>query len=80
MQIPAPARVKAGRKGYIMEKEYKEEMLAGELREMIALGWTPEDAEENPEAFLERIGQYADGLSEADVWRVWEAVLEQEFV
>lgn len=52
------------------------ELLAGELFEMIALGWTDENARENKEAFFDRIGDYAEGLSEEEVWEVWENALE----
>lgn len=34
-----------------MDKNKQEELLAGELFEMIALGWTDEEARENKEAF-----------------------------
>lgn len=58
------------------EKDRKEMDLAGELDEMIALGWTDEEARANPEAFLDRIGEYKEGLTEEDIWRVWKNVLE----
>lgn len=51
-----------------------EEALAGEFREMIALGWTDEEARTNEEMFFDRIGSYADGLTKDDVWRVWDNV------
>lgn len=58
-------------------KDRKEMDLAGELDEMIALGWTDEEARANPEAFLDRIGEeYKEGLTEEDIWRVWKNVLE----
>ena len=54
----------------------KEMDLAGELDEMIALGWTDEEARANPEAFLDRIGEeYKEGLTEEDIWRVWANVI-----
>ena len=60
-------------------KDRKEMDLAGELDEMIALGWTDEEAKDNPEAFLDRIGEeYKEGLTEEDIWRVWKNVLEIE--
>jgi len=43
---------------------------------MIALGWTDEEARENKEAFFDRIGDYAEGPSEEEVWEVWENALE----
>ena len=47
-----------------MDKSRQEELLAGELFEMIALGWTDEEARENEEAFFERIGDYATNMVE----------------
>ena len=56
-------------------KDRKEMDLAGELDEMIALGWTEEEAKDDPEAFLDRIGEeYKEGLTEEDIWRVWDNV------
>lgn len=58
-------------------KDRKEMDLAGELDEMIALGWTEEEAKADPEAFLDSIGEeYKEGLTEEDIWRVWKNVLE----
>lgn len=58
-------------------KDRKEMDLAGELDEMIALGWTEEEAKDDPEAFLDRIGEeYKEGLTEEDIWRVWKNVWE----
>ena len=58
-------------------KDRKEMDLAGELDEMIALGWTEEEAKDDPEAFLDRIGEeYKEGLTEEDIWRVWNNVWE----
>ena len=58
-------------------KDGLEQDLAGELDEMIALGWTEEEAKDDPEAFLDRIGEeYKEGLTEEDIWRVWKNVLE----
>ena len=58
-------------------KDRKEMDLAGELDEMIALGWTDEEAKADPEAFLDRIGEeYKEGLTEEDIWRVWDNVWE----
>lgn len=60
-------------------KDGLEQDLAGELDEMIALGWTEEEAKDDPEAFLDRIGEeYKEGLTEKDIWRVWKNVLEIE--
>ena len=58
-------------------KDGLEQDLAGELDEMIALGWTEEEAKDDPEAFLDRIGEeYKEGLTEEDIWRVWDNVWE----
>ncbi len=58
-----------------MNKERIEMELAGELREMIALGWGHEDATENREEFFKRIGDYyTSKLTEDDILRVWENV------
>jgi len=58
-------------------KDRKEMDLAGELDDMIALGWTEEEAKDDPEAFLDRIGEeYKEGLTEEDIWRVWDNVWE----
>lgn len=54
-----------------------EQDLAGELREMISLGWTDEEAKDDPEAFLDRIGEYKEGLTEEDIWKVWANVNAQ---
>lgn len=59
-----------------MDKSRQEELLAGELFEMIALGWTDEEARENEEAFFERIGDYAEGFTKEEVWEIWENALE----
>lgn len=59
-----------------MSKDRKEELLAVELYEMVALGWTDEEARENEDAFFDRIGDYADGLTKEEVWEVWEHVIE----
>lgn len=58
------------------DKDYIEEVLAGELFEMIALGWTDEEAKENKDAFFERIGTYANALTEEEVWEVWQNAWE----
>ena len=58
-------------------KDGLEQDLAGELDEMIALGWTEEEAKDDPEAFLDRIGEeYKEGLTEEDIWRAWKNVWE----
>ena len=52
------------------------EMLAGELFEMVAFGWTDDEARENEDLFFERIGNYAEGLTKEEVWEVWNNVWE----
>lgn len=59
-----------------VDKDWLEENLAGELSEMIAFGWTDEEARENKDAFFERIGTYANGLTEEEVWEVWQYAWE----
>ena len=59
-----------------MDKNRQEELLAGELFKMIALGWTDEEAREDEEAFFERIGDYAEGFTKEEVWEIWENALE----
>ena len=58
-------------------KDGLEQDLAGELREMISLGWTDEEVKDDPEAFLDRIGEYKEGLTEEDIWKVWANVNAQ---
>ena len=57
------------------------ELMVAEMREMIALGWTYEEAEQNREAFLERLGDTAEGLPWETIWQdwsfTWEAVLDE---
>lgn len=60
-----------------MNKDRKMELLAGELFEMVAFGWTDEEARENEELFFERIGDYANGLTKEDVWEVWQNVVDE---
>ena len=59
-----------------MDKDRRSELLAGELFEMIAFGWTTEDARGNEEAFFDRIGDYAEGFSKEEVWEVWENAID----
>jgi len=54
-----------------------EEDLAGELREMAALGWEKQEAYDNKEAFLERLGEVGEGFTEEEVFQTWENVWEQ---
>lgn len=59
-----------------MDKDRRRELLAGELFEMIALGWTDEEARENEDAFFERIGDYAEGLTKEEIWEIWKNAIE----
>ena len=59
-----------------IDKDWLEENLAGELSEMIAFGWTDEEAKADKDAFFERIGTYANGLTEEEVWKVWQNVVD----
>lgn len=61
-----------------MKKELLEELLAGQIRELIALGWTKEEVEADEETFFQVIGkEYTDGLTREDVMIVFGNVLEQ---
>ena len=58
-----------------MNKDIAMELLAGELFEMVSLGWTDEEARADEDAFFERIGDYAEGLTREEVWDVWNNVI-----
>ena len=58
------------------DPEARREALAAELDEMVALGWTDEEAKENEDGFFERIGKFADGISKEEVWEIWKNVWE----
>lgn len=64
------------KKIYTADRDSRQEALAGELSEMFALGWTDEEARADKEAFFERIGDYANGLTEEEIWEVWQNVLD----
>ena len=68
----------ADRISLLPDRTHRQELLAGELFEMKALGWTDEEARANEEAFFERIGEYAHGLTKEEVWEVWQNVWEYE--
>lgn len=59
-----------------MDKDRRSELLAGEIFEMISLGWTDEEAREDEDAFFDRIGDYAEGLTKEEVWEIWENAIE----
>lgn len=58
------------------DKEQALMELAGEMNEMIALGWEEEEAHEDEDAFLERLGDYAEGLTLEEIWQTWKNVWE----
>lgn len=58
--------------------EARREYLAGELDEMISLGWTDEEAKEDEDAFFERIGSFADDIPREEVWEIWKNVWEEK--
>ncbi len=61
-----------------MNKERLQMELAEDLRELIALGWTDEEAKGLKETFFERIGEeYTANLTEKEIWDVWNEVWEQ---
>ena len=61
-----------------MNKEKLQMELAEDLRELIALGWTDEEAKGLKETFFERIGEeYTANLTEKEIWNVWNEVWEQ---
>lgn len=60
----------------ISDHSDRKQLLAGELFEMVAFGWTDEDARCNEDTFLERIGNYANGLTKEEIWEVWGNVWE----
>ena len=61
-----------------MKKELLEELLAGQIRELIALGWTKEEVRADEDTFFQVIGKtYTDGLTRDDVMIVFNNVLEQ---
>ena len=61
-----------------MKKELLEELLAGQVRELIALGWTKKEVESDEETFFRAIGKtYTDGLTRDDIMNVFNNVLEQ---
>ena len=58
------------------DKEQALMELAGEMNEMIALGWEEEEAHEDEDAFLGRLGDYAEGLTLEEIWQTWKNVWE----
>ena len=58
------------------DKEQALMELADEMNEMIALGWEEEEAHEDEDAFLRRLGDYAEGLTLEEIWQTWKNVWE----
>ena len=58
------------------DKEQALMELADEMNEMIALGWEEEEAHEDEDAFLGRLGDYAEDLTLEEIWQTWKNVWE----
>lgn len=58
------------------DKEQALMELADEMNEMIAIGWEEEEAHEDEDAFLGRLGDYAEGLTLEEIWQTWKNVWE----
>ena len=58
------------------DKEQALMELADEMNEMIALGWEEEEAHEDEDAFLLRLGDTCDGLTLEEIWQTWKNVWE----
>ena len=58
-------------------REYREEQLAAELREMASLGWEKQEAYDNKEDFFERLGEVGKGFTEEEIFQTLENVWEQ---
>ena len=56
--------------------EARREALAAELDEMIALGWTWQEAKEDEDGFFARIGNLADGIPKEEILEIWKNVYE----
>ena len=55
----------------------EEEDLAAELREMASFGWEKQEAYDNKEDFIERLGEVGKGFTEEEIFQTWENVWEQ---
>ena len=55
----------------------EERDMAAEMDEMIALGWTDEEAHQNEKAFFERVGYYAKFFKPDEVWMVWRVLWDE---
>jgi len=60
-----------------MTQDIRREAMAAELREMASLGWEKQEAYDNKEDFIERLGEVGEGFSEEEIFQTWENVWEQ---
>lgn len=60
-----------------MAEDKRQTDLEAELREMISLGWKKQEAYDNKEAFIRRIGDVGNFFSVNFIFKVWESVWEQ---
>ena len=63
----------------MMTQESRFEAMAAELREMASLGWEKQEAYDNKEDFVERLGEVGEGFSEEEIFQTWENVWEQMY-
>ena len=61
----------------MMTQESRFEAMAAELREMASLGREKQEAYDNKEAFVERLGKVGEGFTEDEIFQTWENVWEQ---
>lgn len=60
-------------------REYREEQLAAELREMASFGWEKDEAYTKTEEFLRRVGEVEGYFTEEEIFQTWENVWEQMY-
>lgn len=60
-----------------MTQDIRKEAMAAELREMASLGWEKQEAYDNKEDFVERLGEAGEGFTEEEIFQTWENVWEQ---
>ena len=63
----------------MMTQESRFEAMAAELREMASLGWEKQEAYDNKEDFIERLGEVGEGFSDEEIFQTWENVWEQMY-
>ncbi len=68
-----------GKELEIICDDYNREQMdmAAEMDEMIALGWTDEEARRDSKAFFERIGYYTKIFKPDEVWMVWRLLWDE---